>query len=246
MSQGGLPIGLTIGGYHHGTTEKAGNHHRARRREVVALGVRRDACWRGAREQAHRQHATRTALQRATQPRAARRPSQAQNRLTLKPKEGAHQHQPMHPLSSIQQNRHQTETPSALVPLEQIPCVHLVGHVGQAVDPVVGRDHVALGLELGQIVRDITAEELRRVQGRLVNHHGHALGLDALHDALDGARAEVVAVRLHGQAVHADDGLLLALVDLAPHHLQHLAGDEVFAGALASTIASIKFWGTSL
>ena len=42
---GGLPIGLPIGGYHHGTTEKAENRHRARRREVVAPGVRRDARW---------------------------------------------------------------------------------------------------------------------------------------------------------------------------------------------------------
>ena len=42
VSQGGLPIGLTIGGYHHGTTEKAGNPHRARRWEIVALSARRD------------------------------------------------------------------------------------------------------------------------------------------------------------------------------------------------------------
>ena len=38
------------------------------------------------------------------------------------------------------------------------------------------------------------AEELRRVQRGLVDHHGHALGLHALHDALNRARAEVVAV----------------------------------------------------
>lgn len=38
------------------------------------------------------------------------------------------------------------------------------------------------------------AEELRRVQRGLLDHHGHALGLHALHDALDGARAEVVGV----------------------------------------------------
>lgn len=39
-------------------------------------------------------------------------------------------------------------------------------------------------------------EELRRVQRGLVDHHGHALGLHALHDALDGARAKVVGVGL--------------------------------------------------
>ena len=65
----------------------------------------------------------------------------------------------------------------------------------------------------------------------LVDHHGHAFGLDALHDALDGARAEVVDVRLPGRAVHADDRLFLALADLVPRHLQHLVGDEVFAGS---------------
>lgn len=76
------------------------------------------------------------------------------------------------------------------------------------------------------------AEELRRVQRGLVDHHGHALGLHALHDALDGARAEVVGVGLHRQAVDANDRLRLALVHAVPHHLQHLVGDEVLARAV--------------
>ena len=79
---------------------------------------------------------------------------------------------------------------------------------------------------------DLGAEELRRVQRGLVDHHGHALGLHALHDALDGARAEVVGVGLHRQAVDAHDRLRLALVHAVPHHLQHLVGDEVLAGAV--------------
>ena len=135
---------------------------------------------------------------------------------------------------------------SPLVSLEQIPRVHLVRHVRELVAPAVGDDHVAAGLEGLQVVRDLGAEELRRVKRGLVDHHGHALGLNALHDALDGARAEVIAVRLHGQAVHADDGLLLALVDLAPHHLQHFVGDEVFAGAVGVNDGLVRFWGTSL
>lgn len=81
-------------------------------------------------------------------------------------------------------------------------------------------------------MRDLGPEELRRVQCGLVDHHGHALGLHALHDALDGARAEVVGVGLHRQAVDAHDRLRLALVDAVPHHLQHLVGDEVLAGAV--------------
>ena len=76
------------------------------------------------------------------------------------------------------------------------------------------------------------AEELRRVQRGLVDHHGHALGLHALHDALDGARAEVVGVGLHRQAVDAHDRLFFTFVYLIPHHLQHLVGDEVLAGAV--------------
>ena len=81
-------------------------------------------------------------------------------------------------------------------------------------------------------MRHLRAEELRRVQRGLVDHHGHALGLHALHDALDGARAEVVGVGLHRQAVDAHDRLRLALVDAVPHHLQHLVGHEVLAGAV--------------
>ena len=43
-----------------------------------------------------------------------------------------------------------------------------------------------------------------------------ALGLHALHDALDGARAEVVGVGLHRQVVDGRDGLFLAVVYAAP------------------------------
>ena len=56
------------------------------------------------------------------------------------------------------------------------------------------------------------AEEFRRVQRGLVDHHGHALGLHALHDALDGARAEVVGVGLHRQAVLASRTILAKLI----------------------------------
>ena len=64
------------------------------------------------------------------------------------------------------------------------------------------------------------AEELRRVQRGLVDHHGHALGLHALHDALDGARAEVVGVGLHRQAADAHDGFRLNkkyLITMVPY-----------------------------
>lgn len=45
-------------------------------------------------------------------------------------------------------------------------------------------------------------EKLRRVQRGLVGHNGHVLGIHALRDALDGARAEVIGVGL--LVVYAD------------------------------------------
>ena len=84
--------------------------------------------------------------------------------------------------------------PSPLVPLKQIPRVHLVRHVRELVAPVVGDGHVASGLEGLQVVGHLGAEELRRVQRELVDRHGRAFGLHALHDALDGARADVVGM----------------------------------------------------
>ena len=81
---------------------------------------------------------------------------------------------------------------SPLVPLKQIPRVHLVRHVRELVAPAVDDDHVAAGLEGLQVVGHLGSEELRRVQRGLVDQHAHALGLHAFHDALDGARAEVV------------------------------------------------------
>lgn len=122
--------------------------------------------------------------------------------------------------------------PSPLVPLKQVPRVHLVRNVRELVAPAVGHDHVAAGLEGLQVVGHLGAEELWRVQGGLVDNHGNALGLHALHDALDGARAEVVGVGLHRQAVHAHDRLWFALVDAVPHHLQHLVGHEVLVCAV--------------
>ena len=65
-------------------------------------------------------------------------------------------------------------------------------------------------------MRDLGPEELRRVQRGLVDHHGHALGLHALHR----------------QVADAHDRLRLALADAIPHHLQHLVCHEVLAGAV--------------
>lgn len=121
---------------------------------------------------------------------------------------------------------------SPLVPLKQIPRIDLVRHVRELVAPAVCDDSVAAGFKGLQVMHHLAPEELRRVQRGPVDHHGHAPALHALHDALDGARAEVVGVGLHRQAVDAHDWLRIAGVDAVPHHLQHLVGDEVLAGAV--------------
>lgn len=66
---------------------------------------------------------------------------------------------------------------------------------------------------------DLGAEELRRVRRGLVDHYGHAFGLHALHDALDGARAEVIGA-----------GLLVAYADvyLGAFDYSNLIGKALF------------------
>lgn len=76
-----------------------------------------------------------------------------------------------------------------LVQLKQIPRIDLVRHVRELVAPAVGDDHVAAGLEGLKVVGHLGAEELRCVQRGLADRHGHDVGLRALHDAMDRARA---------------------------------------------------------
>lgn len=64
---------------------------------------------------------------------------------------------------------------SPLVPLKKIPRVHLVRHICELVAPAVGDDHVAADIEGLQVVGHLGAEELRRVQRGLINHHGQFL-----------------------------------------------------------------------
>ena len=90
--------------------------------------------------------------------------------------------------------------------MEDVAGVDLCPHVVQAWVVAVGDDGLRAALELGKVVDDPAAEERAAVlQGGLVDDDGGALGPDALHHALDAALAEVVAARLHRQAVHPDD-----------------------------------------
>ena len=92
------------------------------------------------------------------------------------------------------------------VSVEEVAGVDLVPDVIEAGGVAVGDDGLGEALELLQVVDDPAAEERAAVrEGRLVDDDGGALGPDALHHALDAALAEVVAARLHRQAVHPDD-----------------------------------------
>ena len=92
------------------------------------------------------------------------------------------------------------------VPPEQVAGVDLARHVGEVVAPAVGDDEVASRLEGGEVARDLAPEELRGIECGLVDHHRHALGLHAVHDALHAGGAEVVRSALHGETVDAHGG----------------------------------------
>ena len=128
-----------------------------------------------------------------------------------------------------------------LIPSKQVSRIYFLLHVFEAFVEAVGDDGAALGLEGGEVVHHAAAEEGGAVvEGGFVDDDLRALGLHALHDALDGRLAEVVGVALHRQAVHADDAFarLLAVLVVArivvPACLaQHGVGDVVLARAVA-------------
>ena len=88
-----------------------------------------------------------------------------------------------------------------LTPLEDIPCIHFISHIIQATIVAVGDDGIALTLEGVEVVDHLGAKEgLAIFQRGLVDNDIGTLGLHALHDALDGALAEIVRIALHRQA----------------------------------------------
>ena len=92
-----------------------------------------------------------------------------------------------------------------LVTIENIACINFLLRVLKACIVAVGDDGGGLVLEGGEVVHYFAAEEGAAVgERRLVDYYVGALGFDALHDALDCRLAEVVAVRLHRQAVNTD------------------------------------------
>ena len=128
-----------------------------------------------------------------------------------------------------------------LVTFENITSVHFLNDVVETAIVPICYDCFALRLELGEVVDDLTAEEGGTIfKGWLVNNDIGTLGLDALHDALDGALAEVVGVALHREAIDTDGDRLLAAIVLVisavsvPTGLaKDLVGNKVLTGAIA-------------
>ena len=101
---------------------------------------------------------------------------------------------------------------------------------------------MALSFELRQVVHYLAAEEGCAIfQGWLIDDYLGTLRLDTLHDALDSTLAEVVAVRLHRQAIHTyHTGVLLAGIiavvigiAIVPRFFQYRIGDIVLSRAIA-------------
>ena len=125
---------------------------------------------------------------------------------------------------------------------ENVPRVYFLLHVIQTGVVTVRNDGFALPLEFLQVIDYPAAEEGAAVcKGRFVDDHFGALRLDPLHNSLDAALAEVVAVRFHGQAVNAYSAtfflrrvVISAVVVVVVARLgQDPVRDEVLAGAVA-------------
>ena len=97
-----------------------------------------------------------------------------------------------------------------LVASEDVAGVDFVLYVVQNSIVAVCDDGLGFRLEFFQVINDLAAEEGGAVfEGGFVDDYLGSLGLDALHDALDGRLTEVVGIGLHGEAVDSDNGRLL-------------------------------------
>lgn len=128
-----------------------------------------------------------------------------------------------------------------LIPFKQIPSVYFLRDIIQSRVVAVGDDGGGAGLESSEVVDDLGAKEGGAVgEGGFVDDHGGTLGLNPLHDALNGGLAEVVRVSLHRQAEDADHASMFTrrvvlaggIVVVVAGFLEDLIRDKVFAGAV--------------
>lgn len=126
-----------------------------------------------------------------------------------------------------------------LVSTEQVAGIDLLLHIVQAAIVAVGNNGLAALLELVQIVDNLAAKEGSAIlQSRLVDDHSGTLRLNALHDALDRALAEVVRVRLHGKTEDTDHnivflaGIVVLICLVCASNFQHTVGNVILAGTV--------------
>ena len=92
-----------------------------------------------------------------------------------------------------------------LIPSEEVSCINLILYIVETRIIAVGDDGIGLSLELGEVVDYKAAKEGAAVfEGRLIDDDIGSLGLNALHDTLDGGLAEVVGIRFHRQTIETD------------------------------------------
>ncbi|ODA40162.1 hypothetical protein DSBG_3019 [Desulfosporosinus sp. BG] len=131
---------------------------------------------------------------------------------------------------------------SILISLEDVSCVHLNLYIIQTSIITVCNNRIATLLKLIQVIDDYAAEEGGTIfQSWLVDNHSRAFSFDTLHNTLNGALAEVIGIRLHGQTENTDDHrFFLALVievilviSIIPSHLKNTICNEIFSRSVA-------------
>ena len=125
------------------------------------------------------------------------------------------------------------------VPLKEISGIHLIPHIIQHFIVAVGDDGLALLFELLHIIHHAAAEEGAAVlQGGFIDDDFRTLGLNPLHDSLDAALTEIIGIRFHGEAVHADGHglfpgrIITAAIMIIPCLCQHPISDEILSCAV--------------
>jgi len=135
----------------------------------------------------------------------------------------------------------------------QISGIYFLPDIIQTAVIPVRNNSITMALEHSQVIHHFATEERRAVlQCRFVNNNRCALCLDALHNTLNGALAEVIRIVLHCQPIDADGHVLFpadipGTVGLIVACKMHSTRSAIksFRVRLLSTMASIRFSGTS-
>ena len=134
---------------------------------------------------------------------------------------------------------------SSLVSSENVACIDFLIYIIQDWVVTIGDDGLTLFLELLQVVDNTAAEEGTAIlEGWLIDYHLCTFSLDALHDSLDTALAEIVTVALHRESIHSDSARVfflriiaaVILIEIISSHTEHSVGDKVLT-RLLSTMA---------